>query len=109
MGMSVIWLSVLFGNDMTTFTCVDLFILYIGYFGIKQVGMFTNKMEAQPLHPEETALPVKYEKSAVGEALLSAIHEELSKVMIQKKLFKDPELSLTELAQQLNVHSNSLS
>jgi len=108
-GMGIIWLSVLFGNDITTFTCVDLFILYIGYFGVKQVGIFTNKIDAQPQHNEEITPPIKYQKSAVGEMLLSEIHFELLKLMDQKKLFKDPSLSLNYLAKQLNVHSNSLS
>lgn len=108
-GMAVIWLSVLFGNDVTTFMCVDLFILYIGYFGIKQVGIFTNKMGPQLPQNEEITIPVKYQKSAIGEVLLSEIHFELSKLMDQKKLFKDPELSLDVLAKQLDVHANSLS
>ncbi|NVM66565.1 AraC-like DNA-binding protein [Mucilaginibacter sp. SG538B] len=108
-GMGLIWLSVLFGNDRTTFTCVDLFILYIGYFGVKQVGIFTNKIDEQPLPHEEIAFPVKYQKSAIGEVLLSEIHAELLKLMEQKKLFRDPELSLNELAKQLGVHPNSLS
>lgn len=108
-GMGVIWLSVLFGTDMTTFACVDLFILYIGYFGVKQVGIFTNKIEDQIKHNGEITFPIKYQRSAIGEALLSEIHLELLKLMDQKKLFKDPELSLNGVAKQLNIHSNSLS
>ncbi len=108
-GMGVIWLSVLLGNDVTTFVCVDLFILYTGYFGVKQVGIFTNKLEAPAQQNEVITIPVKYQKSAIGNVLLSEIHIELLKLMDQKKLFKDPELSLNELAKQLNVHSNSLS
>lgn len=108
-GMGVIWLSVLFGTDMTTFACVDLFILYIGYFGVKQVGIFTNKIEDQIKHNDEITFPIKYQRSAIGEALLSEIHLELLKLMDQKKLFKDPELSLKGVAKQLNIHSNSLS
>lgn len=108
-GMGIIWLSVLFGNDVTTFACVDLFILSIGYFGVKQVGIFTNKIDVQPHHNEEITFPIKYQKTAIGEALLSEIHVKLLKLMDQEKLFKDPELSLNELAKQLGVHSNSLS
>lgn len=108
-GMGVIWLSVLFGNDITTFTCVDLFILYIGYFGVKQVGIFSNKLESHTNHSKEINSPFKYQKSAIGEELLSEIHLDLLKLMDQKKLFKDPGLSLNDLARQLNVHANTLS
>jgi AraC-like DNA-binding protein len=108
-GMGVIWLSVFFGNDITTFTCVDLFILYIGYFGIKQAGIFNDKIEIHSPYNEAIIFPVKYQKSAIGEGHLSEIHLELLTLMDQKKLFKDPALSLSELARQLNVHSNSLS
>lgn len=108
-GMGVIWLSVLFGNDTSTFMFVDLFILCIGYFGIKQVGIFTNKLNPQTNRSEEINFPVKYQKSAIGEELLSEIHLKLLKLMDQNKLFKDPELSLNDLARQLNVHANTLS
>lgn len=107
-GMGVIWLSVLFGNDVTTFACVDLFILYIGYFGVKQVGVFTNKID-QSIFTEEQSSPAKYQKSAIEGTLLAEIHLKLTQLMIKEKLFKDPELSLNDLAKQLNVHSNSLS
>ncbi|PJJ83604.1 helix-turn-helix domain-containing protein [Mucilaginibacter auburnensis] len=108
-GMGVIWLSVFIGNDMTTFACVDLFILSTGYFGIKQAGIFANNLDVQAQQNEEVTLPVKYQKSAVGELLLSEIHAELLTLMDQKKLFKNPELSLNELAKQLRVHPNNLS
>ncbi|MDT3401336.1 helix-turn-helix domain-containing protein [Mucilaginibacter terrae] len=108
-GMGEIWMSVLVGNDTTTFACLALFILYTGYFGVKKVGIFTNKLEVQAQQYEEATSPVEYQKSAKGELLLSEVHLELLKLMDQKKLFKDPELSLDTLATQLNVHPNSLS
>lgn len=41
-GISVIWLFVIFGNSELIFGSVVFFILFIGYFGIKQVGIFTS-------------------------------------------------------------------
>lgn len=41
-GISIIWLVVIFGNDEQTFVTVVAYIFFIGYFGIKQVGVFTN-------------------------------------------------------------------
>ncbi|MBE9463828.1 helix-turn-helix domain-containing protein [Dyadobacter subterraneus] len=118
MGMCIIWLSILLGNDISTFTLVDLFILFIGYFGIKQLGLFTNKVIALPngnLEMElvgairDEPLRVKYQKSTIGDLLLSEIHLQVRQLMQQEKLFKDPELSLNKLAHQLNIHPNALS
>jgi AraC-like DNA-binding protein len=120
-GMGMIWLSVLLGNDRSTFALVDLFILFIGYFGIKQVGLFANKIAPLPADNSEMGLSptiedkpsittrIKYEKSTIGERLASEIHLKVTQLMQQEKLFKDHELSLYELAEQLNVHPNALS
>lgn len=120
-GMCIIWLSILLGNDITTFTLVDLYILFIGYFGIKQVGMFSNNVIPLPTNNLEMGLlgviedkplittRVKYHKSTIGDRLLSEIHLQVTQLMQQEKLFKDPELGLNELAEQLNIHPNVLS
>lgn len=126
-GISTIWLSIIFGNDTSTFVLVDLFILFIGYFGIKQVGIFTNRrtenlladaaaLEApgeapatdrdDPVTYEEK---VKYKKTAIGDELMSHIHQGLTQMMQTEKPFKNPELSLDELASRLKVSSNTLS
>lgn len=129
-GMGAIWLSVIFGNDISTFMLVDLFILFIGYFGIKQVGIFTNRMvnsqlpgtdsvalsdpEEEDNDPGDSSLAIgiektKYIKTAVGPELMSKVHKELTLLMQTEKLFKDPELNLDGLAGRLGVHSNTLS
>ncbi|MCC8411258.1 helix-turn-helix domain-containing protein [Mucilaginibacter sp. UR6-1] len=119
-GMCMIWVSILLGNDISTFSLVDVFILFIGYFGIKQVGIFTNKVTPLPVGNLDAPTPgdikdipfianVKYQKSAIGQEFLSEIHSQVTRLMQQEKVFKDPELSLNELAEQLNIHPNTLS
>ncbi|WP_342333058.1 helix-turn-helix domain-containing protein [Pedobacter sp. FW305-3-2-15-E-R2A2] len=111
-GLGIIWLSVLFGNDISTFTLVDIFILFIGYFGVKQVGIFTNKVlpqTAEVVEAQDDPDKIKYQKSSLGEAALLEIHGRLQQLMKEEKLFKDPEIKLTELAQRLNVHAHALS
>lgn len=144
-GISIIWFSVMFGNDQTTFSSVVIFVLFIGYFGIKQVGIFThtppsneskgpesghiNQRQEVPerdrllnLHKKEEivykdselqVLPnpekAKYHKSSLSNSSAETIHQKLRHLMKVEKAFKDPELSLTQLAQKLNVHPNSLS
>lgn len=131
-GMGAIWLSVIFGNDISTFMLVDLFILFIGYFGIKQVGIFTNRMvNSQLIGTDSIALSdseedendadpgcssvtigsekTKYIKTSVGPEQMSKVHKELTLLMQTEELFKDPELNLDGLAGRLGVHSNTLS
>ncbi|MEV4885355.1 AraC family transcriptional regulator [Chitinophaga ginsengisegetis] len=125
-GMGAIWLSVILGNDISTFMLVDLFILFIGYFGIKQVGIFTNRvvntqlMGTDSIKLEEGNDPgvsslangtekTKYLKTAVEPELMSKVHKELTLLMQTEKLFKDPGLNLDGLAGRLGVHSNTLS
>lgn len=128
-GIGVIWLSVIFGNDISTFILVDLFVLFVGYFGIRQAGIFTNGTikdssvntdEEEANEPEATADPVpegpvtteektKYKKTAISGDLMSKIHRELTQLMQAEQLYKNPELSLDELAGRLAVNSNTLS
>jgi AraC-like DNA-binding protein len=131
-GLSLIWAVVIFGNDSLIFSAVVLYLFFIGYFGIKQVGIFTDKQpqidgwiaadgaktvpnESMPLSNKEDAAPIiqiqkiKYEKSGVDSADLFAIHKELSQIMQHENLYKNPELTLSDVAQKLQVHPNILS
>lgn len=125
-GVGAIWLSVFFGNDISTFTLLDLFILFVGYFGVKQVGLFTNSnisdhirsetekganmgLEEEEPQSDINTEKIKYQKSTAGEALLLKIHQDMVLLMQTEKLYKAPELSLDDLSQRLNVNTNLLS
>ncbi|HEU0110295.1 MAG TPA: helix-turn-helix domain-containing protein [Flavisolibacter sp.] len=47
-GIAAIWLIVIAGTDELTFVAVVLFVLFIGYFGIKQVGIFNHPLPLLP-------------------------------------------------------------
>lgn len=40
-GISIIWLLIIFGSDPMVFSTAVIFVLFIGYFGIRQVGIFS--------------------------------------------------------------------
>jgi AraC-like DNA-binding protein len=112
-GMGLIWVVIwLRGNDNMIFLSVVIFVIFLGYFGIKQVGIFTNKL---PIENEQNSIGVeveknkKYEKSSLTEEMSESIHTQLLKVMQEEKLYENPELSLNDLANHLNVHPNNLS
>ncbi len=61
----VIWLFVFYGNDHLIFSCVVLFVTFLGYYGIKQVGIFSsNKLSSD----DKKAL---FEVEKSNESLLS--------------------------------------
>ena len=136
--IAVIWIFVLAGNDQTVFGSAVVFVGVLGYFGIKQMGIFTNTiagikqnnsvlptgeekkteilLEVQPEaensnSKEEISIPLKpkYEKSGLTEMQAASMHSTLMKSITCEKVFTDPELALGTLARKLNVHPNHLS
>ena len=123
-GIGLIWFFVFLGNDEILFSVVVLFVVFIGYFGINQVGVFSKK---EPIS-QENILNIdkkvvvtedefnivedktsKYIKSGLNEETPIEIHNLLTKVIENKQLFTNSELTLVELAENLNVHPNHLS
>lgn len=131
LGSSIIWLLVIFSNDKYIFSAVVLYVLFIGYFGIKQVGIFTNTVPQIHNQIQETPLikenqefndsvfaekemnvqpeKIKYERSKISDDEVNAIHQRLSLLMQSEKIYTNPELTLSDLAQKINVHPNTLS
>ncbi|WPR70376.1 helix-turn-helix domain-containing protein [Flavobacterium sp. NG2] len=125
-GIALIWLFVVIGNDELLFSVVVLFVVFIGYFGINQVGLF-SKIEpvSQPkinyidkksvfienedkfnIIEDKTS---KYVKSGLNEETAKKIHHLLTLEIENNKLFTNSELTLVELSEILNVHPNHLS
>lgn len=116
-GLLCIWVIAAFAEDQYTFAAIVVYVLFIGYFGIKQVGIFTDqKPTAQTLANPVSPAPVeyvtgnaKYEKSSLSQKTVDQIHRDLEHLMQTERLYRMPGLSLPQLAKQLDVHPNSLS
>lgn len=119
LGSSIIWIVVIFFNDEYIFSVVVFYLIFIGYFGIKQVGIFTNQafsenriptISSSKINETETfSEKIKYEKSSLNTTELNSIHQNLIRLMATEKLYKNPDLTLAELSQKLNIHPNVLS
>lgn len=120
--MVLVWLAVFYGDDRIIFTLVAVFVLFLGYFGIKQVGIFTQKtnlmiVEPLPAEPKKTTViipetpepKVKYLKSALTPDMQTTIHHQLIQIMEVQNAYLNPDLTLAELAKLLDVHPNHLS
>ena len=129
--MMAIWIIILvFRDDTWIFGAAALFILWLGYFGIKQVAVFSQNMAvSQPVSNNPDRLnsdsnsddkivafnlgtnpaESKYQKSSLSEDDVSRIHERLNDALVREKPYKNPELTLNDLAGIIDVHPNHLS
>jgi AraC-like DNA-binding protein len=121
-GMGVTWMIIIFGgSDKLIFSMSSIFLIFIGYFGIKQVGIFTDYPVELPENKLITAIindsfeselrvdKKKYAKSGLNEDTANVLHQQLKNLMETERLFIEPELTLTDLAIRLDVHPNYLS
>lgn len=123
LGSAIIWLIVIFSGDTAIFSAVVLYMIFIGFFGINQVGIFTSQKHKSATSAVEHHLPVadamletspqpekaKYEKSQISAEEVKAIHQKLTDCMREEQLYKNPELKLSDLAQKMEVYPNALS
>jgi len=124
-GFGVIWILAIFFEHTIIFSGVVLLILFIGFFGINQLSIFSPNQQLQPelekANSEQgiesgnvegnltTSSKKRYAKSGLSMEAAEKIYSELSRMMIEKSLYKKDNLSLTELAKLLSVHPNHLS
>lgn len=109
-GMGVTWAIIIIGgSDKLIFSTSSILIIFIGYFGIKQVGIFTNQQFEPASINEFEVEKKKYARSSLKEDTAKQVQEKLGILMEQEKMFTIPELTLTDLAIKLNIHPNYLS
>ncbi len=110
--IGAIWIGVILRNDTIIFTTATLFILFIGYFGMRQVGIFHTLPVASPPAPDnadENAEKRKYQKSGLTADAAERLHRDLITLMTETQAYRESELSLSELAGRLNAPPNHLS
>jgi AraC-like DNA-binding protein len=128
----IVWMAFIWGvvlvlhDDKLIFAAAALFVLWLGYFGIKQVQVFstpvvTGQNSAEALVEEEEQPPcapvegntdtgaMKANKAILNEEVAGVILERVFKLLKEEKLFTDPELTLNQLAKAVGVHPNTVS
>ncbi len=120
-GMLIIWIVVIltnlfykeFGPDYFIYVTVALFVVYMGYFGIRQGNIFVTQNEniSNPPENNEPIVQVtkRYAKSGLKEEDIQQIQIRLTDLMENKKLFLDETLSLNKLSDQVAILPNYLS
>lgn len=118
-GVGAIWTAVWFiQDDRFIYGFASVFVILLGFFGIRQAGIFGHHptpAAVLPHTPEEPELPAdpspasKYQKSSLSEEMVARIYEQLLQLMQREKPYLNPELTLGELAELLDTHPNHLS
>ncbi len=106
LGLGAIWfLVIFFSREDMIYAGVVVFVFLIGFFGIRQANIFSQAR----LAPDDGDKKEKYQKSGLTEEVSGELHVRLKRLMIEEALYKNSELSITDLAFQLGVHPNHLS
>lgn len=124
-GNGIIFMLALFFETNVTYTAIAFLVLFIGFFGINQLNIFySNRGEIETLNKEQLVenkkvnsnevskksfQKEKYAKSGLTKESISEIYTALKNVMNKKSYYKNPDLTLVELAKILNIHPNYLS
>lgn len=115
-GMSAIWLVVIISltkifnteDDKIIYMTVTLFVIAIGYFGVKQGNIFTSP-PIIPVNPSHTDNEKRYQKSGLKESSADKLEKKLKEIMEKEKLYLDESFSLPKLADIMDVSQNHLS
>lgn len=91
-------------DDAITYLLISLFIFSIGYRGLGQPEIFAHRSNGT--QPEQSK---KYEKTGLSTNNSTAIKERLIQFMVEKKPFLQPELTLPQLSESLEIPAHHLS
>ena len=122
-GMLLIWVVVWFvtffndqgkivsfiRGDTLIYIAVSLFVFAIGYFGFRQGRIFSFNTEPDiPKHDNEQASK-KYQKSGLKQQKLQTLTDKLRDFMEAEKPYLNPQLTLSELADSMQLSPHHLS
>ena len=97
--------SMVFCTD-SLFLSLSVFVILIGYFGLKQNVIFENELEQQPAIDEEK---MKYSGSTLKDDEATKYTEQLAEYMLKERPYLNSELTLTQLASDLDITTHHLS
>ncbi|NAS12174.1 helix-turn-helix domain-containing protein [Poritiphilus flavus] len=123
MGFVIIWILTIFFDSTIIFSAVVVLVLFIGFFGINQLNIFYTATSELPVRqnantPESSvaenskagqAVTRRYAKSGLTEEIAHQISTRLNELMITDDVYKNEELTLSELAKLVDAHPNHLS
>ncbi len=122
----LIWIFILLNQEKIAYGLISFFIVWIGYFGFRQTDVFFEKNESfynknntengnrfskinEGIFDNEDISEDKYKNNLLSEEETNASKEKLLEYLATKKPYLNPELSLQDLAKNIDIHPNTLS
>lgn len=97
-GFALIWLIVIPANDVIIFSGVSILVLFIGVYGINRTSVFLPVPQS-----------VKYQKTGLNDDNAEKLSSSLQVFMETSKPYKNPDLTLDDLATLMKISANQLS
>lgn len=98
-----------FNTDFIVYILLVFYVICIGYFGIRHQDIFTVGETNQPVSLVQSNSQGEYRKSGLKQEIAVTVHENLQEYMLSKKPHLNPKLTLSELANGMDVTPNHLS
>ena len=98
-----------FNADYIIYMILISLVFYIGYFGIKQENIFTSNEHIENFVAEISGKSEKYKNSGMKSDIVEELYGKLLKIMDVEKPYLDSRLSLSGLAQLIEISPNQLS
>lgn len=106
-GIAGIWVVVLITDDSNfVYVAATIFVFVIGYFGSRQVAIFTDNTSPEDL---KDANKGKYVKSSLTSDKSQEYLKILKQFMEDEKPYLEPKISLKDVSERLEIHPNHLS
>ena len=98
-----------FNADFVLYIIIVFYVICIGFFGIRHQNIFTNEGIERKVQLVRSKHGGEYKKSGLKPEVAEEVHKKLLNLMLQDKPYTNPKLTLSELADRLNVSANHLS
>jgi AraC-like DNA-binding protein len=90
-------------DDALLNVLISVVIIVVGYFGFRQTSVFQDNLAG------DLTTKRKYDKSALPVEFINGQFEKLQKLLEERKIYRDPNISLDTLAEALGQTSNNTS
>ncbi len=98
-----------FNADFIIYSMIVFFVICIGFFGIRHQNIFDNALSTKDVKLAQSKINGEYQKSGLKPDVAEDVHKRLLKLMKQDKPYTNPRLTLSDLANSLDVSVNHLS
>ena len=107
-------LHIAMSGELLTAITASFFVIITGFLGVKNTVIFAKSFSEDVVTEQNGGVDPnlkkeKYETSSLDSDESKAIFDQLELFLTDKKLYKEPELSLQGLAKEFDIHPNRLS